>query len=142
MLFLRAGGLEDLPRKRAGDRNVFNQEVQDMPGFDRTGPLGMGPMTGGRRGLCVGYQPPYAAYGYGYPGFFGRGRGWRHWYYATGLPRWARRAPGAWPVPGLAVPYGPELTKEQELEVLKNQAKYFEETLNNINRRLKDLEAA
>jgi len=24
-----------------------------MPGFDRRGPLGAGPMTGGRRGLCV-----------------------------------------------------------------------------------------
>ncbi len=23
-----------------------------MPGFDRTGPEGRGPMTGGRRGLC------------------------------------------------------------------------------------------
>jgi hypothetical protein len=23
-----------------------------MPGFDRSGPMGLGPMTGGRRGLC------------------------------------------------------------------------------------------
>jgi predicted nucleic acid-binding Zn-ribbon protein len=45
-----------------------------------------------------------------------------------------------WPDPGLEVPYGREWTREQELEALKNQAKYFEETLNNINQRLKDLE--
>jgi hypothetical protein len=76
-----------------------------MPGFDGTGPAGMGPMTGGGRGWCnpygsqyVGYgryRAPYpipagpsGAYGFGRPrwglgrGFwgrglgFGRGRGW------------------------------------------------------------------
>jgi predicted nucleic acid-binding Zn-ribbon protein len=47
-----------------------------------------------------------------------------------------------WPAPGLAAPYNPELTKEQELELLKNQAKYFEETLTDINQRLKDLEGS
>ena len=25
-----------------------------MPGYDRTGPLGKGPMTGGQRGICSG----------------------------------------------------------------------------------------
>lgn len=30
-----------------------------MPGFDRTGPRGMGPMTGGGRGFCA---MPYGAY--------------------------------------------------------------------------------
>lgn len=33
-----------------------------MPGFDGTGPRGMGPMTGGGRGFCAlpmgGYRPP------------------------------------------------------------------------------------
>jgi hypothetical protein len=28
-----------------------------MPGFDGTGPLGMGPMTGGGRGWCYHYSP-------------------------------------------------------------------------------------
>jgi len=42
-----------------------------MPGFDGTGPRGMGPMTGGGRGFCTGYAqsmgyPAYPAYG-GYP---------------------------------------------------------------------------
>jgi hypothetical protein len=31
-----------------------------MPGFDGTGPLGQGPMTGGGRGFCA---MPYRAYG-------------------------------------------------------------------------------
>jgi hypothetical protein len=36
-----------------------------MPGFDGTGPKGLGPMTGGGRGFCA--MPPrnYGPYGYG-----------------------------------------------------------------------------
>jgi hypothetical protein len=34
-----------------------------MPGFDGTGPAGMGPMTGGGRGYCAPYGPRYRAYG-------------------------------------------------------------------------------
>ncbi|MEX1307865.1 MAG: DUF5320 domain-containing protein [Eubacteriales bacterium] len=45
-----------------------------MPGMDRTGPQGMGPMTGGARGLCGGTPA-----GNGYTGCRGggarRGRG-------------------------------------------------------------------
>jgi hypothetical protein len=33
-----------------------------MPGFDGTGPAGMGPMTGGARGPCNPYNAPYAGY--------------------------------------------------------------------------------
>ena len=68
-----------------------------MPGGDRTGPLGAGPMTGRGAGFCAGYSMPGYAnpisgrgwFGFGRGrGWFGRGggRGWRHWYYATGLP--------------------------------------------------------
>lgn len=53
-----------------------------MPGFDRTGPRGIGPMMGGGRGFC------------GKPGGAGKplagGRGRRNQYCATGLPRWQR----------------------------------------------------
>lgn len=43
-----------------------------MPGFDGTGPRGMGPMTGGGRGWCNPYygwgSPPFmGAYPYGTP---------------------------------------------------------------------------
>lgn len=41
-----------------------------MPGFDGTGPRGMGPMTGGRRGFCA-YPQGYAAAGYRGRGFAG-----------------------------------------------------------------------
>ncbi len=63
-----------------------------MPGFDGTGPVGMGPMTGGARGWCNPYRartagygpcrPPYAtpvrplfAYGLGRRPRWGLGRG-------------------------------------------------------------------
>ncbi len=61
-----------------------------MPGGDRTGPGGMGPMTGRAAGFCAGYSVP----GYMNPipgrGFgFGRGGfGHRNLYYATGLTGW------------------------------------------------------
>jgi Family of unknown function (DUF5320) len=47
-----------------------------MPGRDGTGPMGYGPMTGGRRGYCAGANP--------YPGR-GGGRGSRNQFCATGL---------------------------------------------------------
>ena len=53
-----------------------------MPGRDGTGPMGYGPMTGGRRGFC-GAAP--------YPGR-GAGRGRRNQFYATGLIGWQRVA--------------------------------------------------
>jgi len=37
-----------------------------MPGFDGTGPRGMGPMTGGGRGFCAMPYRGYEAYGYGF----------------------------------------------------------------------------
>jgi len=54
-----------------------------MPGFDGTGPRGMGPMTGGGRGVCNPYSPlaagaPYRAPGY-WPGY-GMGMGARAGY--------------------------------------------------------------
>ncbi len=56
-----------------------------MPGLDGTGPMGQGPLTGGRRGRCVGAAPgPWPGRGGGY--------GWRNQYYATGLTGWQRAA--------------------------------------------------
>ncbi|HXL02849.1 MAG TPA: DUF5320 domain-containing protein, partial [Candidatus Atribacteria bacterium] len=65
-----------------------------MPGGDRTGPWGLGPMTGRAAGYCAGYSVPGymnpipgrgwgAGFGRGWGrGYFGRGRGWRNWYRA------------------------------------------------------------
>ena len=144
-----------------------------MPGGDGTGPAGLGPMTGRAAGFCAGYSVP----GYMNPipgrGYFGRGRGFygrgagrgggrgrRNWYYATGLPGWARAAQGlpAWggratyPYYGApyaaapyANPYNPGvagITPQQEAEMLKEQARAMQEEINSINQRITELESA
>jgi len=100
-----------------------------MPRGDRTGPAGAGPMTGRGLGLCGGYAAPEftqggAALRYGWGG---GGRGWRHWYHATGLPGWARFG-------------GAAASPEQEKEALKGQAKRLEDELAEIRRRIEEAE--
>jgi len=114
-----------------------------MPRGDRTGPMGMGPMTGRAAGYCAGHGVPgYAnpaperGFGMGWGGGWGRGRGWRQGYYATGLPGWARF--GGAPAWGYG-PYAGPLTQEQEVESLKTQAGWLKEQLDAIQERLTDL---
>ena len=62
-----------------------------MPGFDGTGPSGMGPMTGGGRGFCTvpaaGIRPrPFGRRSFGRGGGRGCGRGWRHWCFMRDFP--------------------------------------------------------
>jgi hypothetical protein len=109
-------------------------------------------MTGRRAGYCADYDVPgYAnpAPGRGYGRGWGRGRGWpwsvgwgrggrgwRHRFYATGRPRWAR-GPYAYG-PSWEVP--PPLTKEQELEDLRQEAEWLKSQLDAISQRVGDLE--
>jgi len=91
-----------------------------MPGFDGTGPMGMGPMTGGGRGFCAIPLSP------GWPAYAGM--------------RFSR--PYAPPYHGV---YGfgsfaPRITREQELEVLKAQSQALAEQLAEIQRRIEGLE--
>ena len=120
-----------------------------MPGGDGTGPGGMGPMTGRAAGFCAGYGAPGYANPVGGRGYWGRGGGWgrRNWYYATGLPGWARAGRG-WPAWGGAtgpyaagVPFAPDLTAGQELDGLKGQAEYLEDALDGVKRRIEELES-
>ncbi len=107
-----------------------------MPGGDRTGPRGLGPMTGRGAGYCSGYERPGFAnpvpgYGMRFGGQFGGwggGRGWRHRYYATGLPVWARPE---YPAPVQAA--------EQELAGLKDEAEWLKGQLEAINQRIEEL---
>ena len=131
-----------------------------MPGGDGTGPGGLGPMTGRAAGFCAGYPVPgymNPVVGHGWGGGrgmgMGRGGGWgrRNWYYATGLPGWARAGYGmpAWggytggtygypaAYPG-GFPAGP--TAEQEQQTLKQQSEYLQQSLDDINKRIEELE--
>ncbi len=130
-----------------------------MPGGDRTGPMGLGPMTGRAVGFCAGYPVPGYMNPVGGRGFLGRGRGfgmrgggrgWRNWFYATGLPGWQRAGYGmpAWGgyaggtyggYPGVyGFPAAP--TAEQEQQVLKQQSEYLQQSLDDINKRIEELE--
>ena len=73
-----------------------------MPGFDGTGPRGMGPMTGGGRGFCSPW-----------------GGGLRQ-------SAFSRRAGYAFP------PFAPRVTREQELEFLKGQAEALRDELKEL----------
>ena len=118
-----------------------------MPGGDRTGPMGTGPMTGRGAGFCAGYGAPgYAnpapgrGFGMGFGrgrGFWGRGfggggRGYRHWFYATGMPGWMRG--GGYP----AVYQEP--TPEMEKQALKDQANALQSELEAVKKRLSEIE--
>ena len=123
-----------------------------MPGGDRTGPLGMGPMTGRAAGYCAGYSVPgymnpvsgrgWGGFGRGWGRGAGRGRGWGRgfgWRWA-GYP-YAYGA-SAYPAPYGAYASGPELTPQQEADMLKDQAKAMQEEIKAINSRLNELQSA
>ena len=112
-----------------------------MAGGDRTGPNGMGPLTGRGAGYCAGNQVPgymQSAPGRGFgSGFgrgfgFGRGRGWRNWFQAAGVPGWLQ-APAAGYQP-------PELPPDTEKQMLSSQVDTLQKQLEAVNKRLAELE--
>lgn len=123
-----------------------------MPGGDRTGPLGGGPRTGRVAGFCAGYGMPGFAnmwggrgYGRGFGMGFGRGgfgRGWRHRFFATGIPGGGREW-GGWLDPGYGYspPYAVNPYRDDERSALKEEAEYLRSALDDINRRLDEMQA-
>jgi hypothetical protein len=116
-----------------------------MPGFDGTGPGGYGPMTGGGRGYCApGYGGAFRrGFGGGYGGGYGYGRGrgfGRGWAGAGRGVGFAGRAPvyGA-ADPGYQWGYGPA-NQGSELEMLRSEADSLSGALDDINRRMQELE--
>jgi len=83
-----------------------------MPGFDGTGPNGMGPMTGGGRGYC---NP--------------RGAGVSLRSYT--FPRWAPGTYSRYGAYGYR-PFAPRMSREQELEFLKGQAEVLRNELKEL----------
>ena len=109
-----------------------------MPRGDRTGPEGMGPMTGRAAGDCAEYDiPGYANpagrrgrgrwFSRGFGRGFGRSMGWRN-RFAAG-PSW-------WDFPQAA----PRVSPEQETSWLKARAAELEAALKHISERLDNLE--
>ncbi|MCD6496631.1 MAG: DUF5320 domain-containing protein [Candidatus Aenigmarchaeota archaeon] len=100
-----------------------------MPWGDRTGPNGAGPRTGRGLGYCSGYNSP--GYTKGVPmggrgfgrGGFGRGAGF-------GRGGWFEPAPYSYRPP----------TREQEIADLKAEKEAMQRELEDIEKRLKELE--
>ena len=120
-----------------------------MPYGDRTGPAGTGPMTGRRMGYCAGFDRsgtlnPTGGFGFGMGrsgGFGGHRRGWRHTYWATGVPGWARS--GRFFGKGeYSSPYAVDVPPKEEAEQLKIQARHLENNLKELKNRLAELEGA
>lgn len=91
-----------------------------MPGGDRTGPRGCGPLTGRGLGPCGrggGFRGGYGRRGAGY----GRGYGWRCW----------QDIPPEAPAP---------TTKEEEVNILKAELNELDADKREIEKRLKELE--
>jgi hypothetical protein len=116
-----------------------------MPGFDGTGPRGLGPRTGGGFGYCapgagparVGYAPG-VVYGVGRGGIpWGGGRGRAF----GGRGRWWRgRFPHAWAPYGPVAPYAAPAPAE-ERAFLENEIAYLEEQLAAVKGRLDEIGA-
>jgi hypothetical protein len=110
-----------------------------MPGGDRTGPVGFGPMTGRAAGYCAGYPAPgYAnpvggrlgmGFRRGFGGGFGRraGRGFR------------RGAFLGYPAYGANYPYQGNIDPKQEMDLLQSEAEDIKAELDAVNKRLAEL---
>lgn len=124
-----------------------------MPAGDRTGPMGMGPMTGRAAGYCAGYSMP----GYmspvpgrgwlrgagrgGIPWGGGRGRVWgggrgRFWGGYYGYPPHAQHF-------AYAPYYGPfpQPSATEEKEFLKEELAIIKEEMESVEKRLREIEA-
>lgn len=113
-----------------------NKEGSIMPRLDRSGPMGAGPMTGGRRGLCgrAGGPADMPVYGGGY----GRGMGFRRGY-GRGRGFGFGPAYGAVPYPQA---YGSRypVSKTDEMEMLRGDAEAMQKSLDAVQRRIAELE--
>ncbi len=150
-------GINGTPVRMARDESMAGcfkntKKEVDMPGGDRTGPMGTGAMTGRAMGNCVGntgqgYVTPGVRLRQGGGGQMGvgrgrgagRGRGFRQ----GGQMGFGLGRGGVAPYEGNA-PYSssPAMpTREQELEMLESQAEEFQGALTDIQQRISEMES-
>ena len=102
-----------------------------MPRGDRTGPDGMGPMTGRGLGYCAGYNSPGYTRGYGQG--FGRGRGFGRGYRQEYGRRYGFERRSYYPIQDY-----PEVSEktylENEIKILGDQLKSLEKRLSEMKK--------
>ena len=110
-----------------------------MPGGDGTGPMGMGPMTGRGAGYCAGYPDVIPGRGLG----LGLGRGLRRGRgYMSSGPGFSRFQGDAYRGARYYQGLNSEgVTPEQEADALKRQAKFMQDEIIAINKRVNELES-
>lgn len=106
-----------------------------MPRGDRTGPLGVGPMTGRRAGYCSGFPTQgYANQGGCIGGFgsgYGNGRGYRRMLNTTGMPGWMFDHYAAY-TGSNEVSFDEKSDLEHQVELLETQLQKITNRLNNL----------
>jgi hypothetical protein len=107
-----------------------------MPGLDRSGPMGAGPMTGGRRGICGRAGGAYDRPVYG--GGYGRGMAFRRGF-GRGRSYGFGPGTGGYPYPQ-AYGTGYPVSSADEKEMLRADAEAMRQSLDAIQRRLTELE--
>ena len=120
-----------------------------MPRGDKTGPEGMGPITGRGMGFCAGYNTAgFANAGFGGNrighGFgFGGGRGgWSHRRWQGDAYGWQRTPAGGFHQgPAMPQAVAPVMTREQQLQQLNAQVTHYEQALNALRAHIKEIEA-
>lgn len=110
-----------------------------MPGYDRSGPMGEGPLTGGGGGRCNPanrqYDPKFRR-GYA-PRGLGLRRGFRGGAGNAGAGCGYAAKAGRWqPVFTTGYPINPS----DELDTLRQEADYLKTSLDKVNRRIDMLE--
>jgi len=123
-----------------GKNKTKRGEKIKMPGGDRTGPRGMGPMTGRALGYCAGYDTPgyMKGPGMGFGRGWGGGRGWgrgRWGGYGRGYG-WGYRIPVYTPYSPSTVP---QVSPENQLPMLKQEKDYLESEMNSLKSALDDI---
>ena len=116
-----------------------------MPGGDRTGPLGFGPMTGRAAGYCAGFAAPGyvnpigARLGMGLRRGFGRGfgRGAGRGFHRGGFMGYQTFP--SYPSYGVNYPYQGEMDSKQEMELLQTEAENIKAELDAVNKRIAEL---
>lgn len=111
-----------------------------MPRGDKTGPMGMGPMTGRAAGFCSGSAVPgYANATRGRGGLGGAMRGLRR---GAGRGQFGGARRGGGPRFGGWIPrFSASPTREEQLNIMKEQAEEMTQELGTLKSRIAELES-